>query len=344
MNTANRVVLDDVGLVWWCTFSPSSELVSIVFNNKIKVWDSRTSDINHLIDVGLHDGIGSIHSHSKPKLAKKHVGTNTVEILDTFTGSCIYTLRMGRIITGALSPDSVHMAVMTDTDTDKWIYHLDIWNVLTGTRVSTIHKYFKDWYHRDGAYCCYSLDGLLLVESCCSDSIARVWNVADGACVCTLGGHGSRVCGAVFSPRDATLIATTSLDSSIKLWHARTRVCLDPLIGHASDVTKCVFSPDGGYLATISNDTTIKIWNVYTGTCVHTIHWRGPMVSSCDFSFDGSMLVTSNYESACIWQLPSWLRNNVKLLLLIIVSNRHRRPWLPTELWDWMNEQWFFYH
>lgn len=313
----------------------------------IKIWDPRTGDMlaTATHSDGRHNRIRQIHAHGGPILANISDYINSVEIWDPSTGSCIYPLHMRNIITGALSPDGIHMAVLADRDTK---YTLDIWNVHTDTCVCTLYTF--DRYEGMPVWlrgsCCYSGNGLLLASCSDASNMAIVLNSDDGTCVCTLQGHDDVIYDLVFSPRDATLIATASQDRTVKLWHALTGVCLDTLDGFEDVVYKCVFSPDGMYLATISADNTPRIWDVYTGTCVHIIQ-ASSGIGLCDFSFDGTLLVTARFGDSTvnIWQLPSRLRHNVKLLLLILTGNHRRNHhlWLSTELWDWMNTQWFFY-
>lgn len=373
-------VLDHGAPTYWCIFSPSSEMVALISNKTISIWNYQTGDKITTVRYAIHDRVrhdhgynysSLFHSHDKPKPVRIHSATNTMEIWDLFTGSCVHNLHVKYAIPGApmiydiytlfgaISPDGIHVAVgVQDTASN---IRLDIRNVNTDTCVRTIHRvYHRGWMR--GGCCCYSLDGSLLVSSYVNHDTVRVWNPDDGTCVCALRGHGGDVHNTIFSPRDTTLIATTSSDKTVKLWHARTGVCLDTLIGHTGTVYKCVFNLDGVYLASISSDGTTRIWDVYTGTCVYMMQHAGRHELG-DFSFDSSVFGLATFDdSVCspvcvvagiqdhiktkIQPLPARLRNNVKLLQLMLVGNRrcHSYLWLPTELWDWINIQWFFYY
>ncbi len=331
-----------------CLFSRTAELVVTVSYNTSSIWNSRTGDLVTVVSnpmitndmLGKHGCNRLIQSHQGPMPAK--IRGDTIVIWDSFTGSTIYTIHAKNVQNGALSPDGVHMA-MVIFDLLSHCRHIEIWNVQTTTHVRTIHNECEKivgwaWWNVS-----YSLDGSMLVGAS-SNNTAKVWDPHDGSCVNVLQGHDNVVAECAFSPRESTLIATTSMDTTVKLWHARTSVCLDTLIGHEEPVYKCVFSPDGVYLASISSDHTTRVWNVYAGTCVHIIR-HASNVMWCDFSFDGSLLVTASWNDyeACIWALPAALRNNVNLLLMILVCNCHhdRSARLPPELWDGMYIQWF---
>lgn len=318
----------------FCAFSRSSDAVVTTSLTISKVWDIRTGQLSTVDRRHLEYKICRGSQCDRGERLFFGVLDDTVTIWNPFTGCNVHTLRsVGRNVTWcALSADGLHIAIITDRTTIK------IWNLRSNICVRTL-MFLAD-------YCFYSLGGLLLICSF-SMTLPTVWDPATGTCVCTLQcPYNHYVFDCAYSPRDTILLATTSSDKTVKLWNSRTGVCLNTLIGHESSVHKCAFFSDGVYLVTASADQTIRIWNVYASVCVHvmpTIY----IATCCDISSDNALVVTSSnscyHNTARVWRVPALLHNNVKLLRMILVGYRWHRLWLPTELWNWLNDQWFYY-
>lgn len=323
--------------VVWCPFPPSPLSIvpatGLTTNNVRLEFDATLLD--RVIFTKWSDSVHQAQSHDGLKLAGMS-GANTMKIWDPFTGACDHTLSgVTGVTCCALSPDGRHVAIGSG-DTS-----LSIWNVWSGVHVRTVRDCkggFWSWWR-----CAYSLDGSLLVATSW-DKVkgAKVWNPDTGACICTLRDHAAYVYDCAFSPRDVTLLATTSGDMTVKLWNAQTGVCLGTLSEHISSVGKCAFSPDGVYLAIINH--TLSMWNVYTGVCVHIIQPGHTLAYAGTFPND-ALLGRDKLRSCTVhvWYVPYHLQNNVKLLLMMLVGNRRWHMWLPSELWHWINTQWFFY-
>lgn len=322
-------VLDHANPVYWCAWSRSSNVILTGSSSTIKAWDSQTG---LWLSTGVHPAGRIPYWRAVHNQWLTSFRDDTIVIFDPFTWTRILTLyNVSNVVScSALSPDRLRLAIEVGHNIIK------IWSVRTGTFVRTLPQ-GHDVIIRN---CVFSLDGSLLAVTS-TDGVTKVWSTGDG---CAILNHGGQFVPSIFSPCDNTLLATTSYDKAIKLWNARTGVCLGTLTGHTVRVTKCVFSPDGVYLAAPSMDMTIRIWEVYTGACVHLMQHECP-VTWCDFSPDGSMMVGSSAQTntACIWRLPSRLQHSVKLLLAILVGYRHCSWWLPPEMWDMINSQWFFY-
>lgn len=73
------------------------------------------------------------------------------------------------------------------------------------------------WGHLSWINSCRpSHDGSLLVTTA-SDNSVKMWDMRDGALLCTLRGHEDWVFDVAFSPRD-DMLATASADQSVRLW------------------------------------------------------------------------------------------------------------------------------
>jgi WD40 repeat protein len=92
----------------------------------------------------------------------------------------------------------------------------------------------------------WSPDGRMLA-SAHQDGKVRLWNVADGEVLHTLGGHTGWVRGVAWSP-DGRWLASTSEDRKVRLWDAETGQRLVTL-KHSRAVWSVAWSPDGSRLA-----------------------------------------------------------------------------------------------
>lgn len=310
----------------WAIFSRSSDAVLIKSSvDTITLWNVHTGRcLSTMIDQQRHN-YSTKYFYNGHRLVVSFLNDD-ITIVDPFTWICLHTLHTAQ--SGQcfdLSPDGSHLAVGT------WRATVNIWHVSTNTRVRTIELPRSSWD------CMYSSDGSLLATAL-YDRIIKVWDLNRGVCIYTCQTEGYMTAG-VFSPRDVALLAVRS-NNTIALWNVRTGVRLNTLVGHRLYVNECKFFSDGSHLVTTSCDNTIRIWNIRTGICGRVI--QTTTVLHCDISADDSVLVTYDHRTAHIWRVPVLLRNNVKLLLMIMIGYRHPRWWLPTELWDWLTMQWCY--
>ena len=76
------------------------------------------------------------------------------------------------------------------------------------------------------------------------DNTARVWDVATGMELRTLGGAGGAILAVAISP-DGRLAATGSADQTIQIWNLSDGAELHTLSGHTAAIQSLAFSPDG---------------------------------------------------------------------------------------------------
>ena len=148
----------------------------------------------------------------------------------------------------------------------------------------------------------FSPEGKTLASGSVDRSI-KLWDVASGRELRSLGGHGSWVISVAFSP-DGRTLASGSDDNSIKLWDAASGRELRTLTGHRKNVVSVAYSPDGKILASGSWDKSIKLWDPATGRELRSLTGHGESVSSVAFSPDGKTLVSGG-RSIKLWSVAT---------------------------------------
>lgn len=110
--------------------------------------------------------------------------------------------------------------------------------------------------------------------------MVRLWDLATGAALQTLEGHGNGIHAVGFS-LDSKLLASASYDETVRL---SDLAALQTLDGHISMAKTVTFSPDGKRLASASY-WTVRLWDLATGVALQTLE-VGAEVSKISFSRD----------------------------------------------------------
>jgi len=134
------------------------------------------------------------------------------------------------------------------------------------------------------------------------DNTARVWQLSDGYCLCTLEGHTNLVRSVAVSP-DGEYVATASWDTTALACGTNGK-CIRTLGGHTGYVNSVVVSPDGMHVVTASSDKTARVWQLSDGTCLHMLKGHTKQVRSAAVSPDGELVVTASHDTtARVWRI-----------------------------------------
>ena len=168
-----------------------------------------------------------------------------------------------------------------------------------------------------------SPDGTRIAVAGSLGSVVKVLDVATGAVVATMTGHGRFITSVMFSP-DGARIVTAGADKTVRVWDARTGKPLATL-EHAEMAFVAKFSPDGSLIATVSGANlhlAIEVWDASSGTLVSSLAGAGSR--SLSFSEDG-MRVAVPYDdhSTKIWDVKTGK------LLAVIVGDANRAVFSP---------------
>lgn len=130
---------------------------------------------------------------------------------------------------------------------------------------------------------CRILSGRQASGPASSDKMVRLWDLATGAALQTLEGHGNGIHAVGFS-LDSKLLASASYDETVRLSDLATGAALQTLEGHSSMAKTVTISPDGKRLASASY-WTVRLWDLATGVALQTLE-VGAEVSKISFSRD----------------------------------------------------------
>jgi WD40 repeat protein len=97
-----------------------------------------------------------------------------------------------------------------------------------------------------------------------TDSVIRIWNVANSSEIEVLKGHQERITCLAIAP-NGEFGVSGSQDKTIKIWDVRQWVALRTIAGHDKLVTALAVTADSRHIISASADKTIKVWRVDTG-------------------------------------------------------------------------------
>ncbi|CAE6447040.1 unnamed protein product [Rhizoctonia solani] len=149
--------------------------------------------------------------------------SQTIQVLDAFNDTTLFTLRNGHIAsvtTVAFSPSGTNLASGSKDRTIR------IWDAYSGTLPAPIFA-----GHTSGITCiAYSPEGGQVISGS-RDCTIRMWNAVSGLCVwvsCEVRGlsstisndHTLRIQSVAFSP-DGTLVASGSCNTTVQVWTSK---------------------------------------------------------------------------------------------------------------------------
>ena len=298
--------------VWSVAFSPDGKMLAsgagdpiIHFpaDNTVKLWDVETN-ANIATLEGHRGRVWSVAFSPDGKILASGSDDETVKLWDVETNTNIATLEghTDRVASVAFSPDGKILASGGGTFDNT----VKLWDVETNTNTATLEG------HTDGvSSVAFSPDGKMLASGVgdaffpeffpeSSDNRVKLWDVASGEPIATLGGHTGEVWSVTFSP-DGTMLASAggTFDNTVKLWDVETNTNIATLEGHTDVVSSVAFLSDGTRLAAGSG-LTILLWDVDNGDQITIL--EGHALSS-----DGTRLAVVSEDAGTIllWDMET---------------------------------------
>lgn len=103
-----------------------------------------------------------------------------------------------------------------------------------------------------------------------SDGSVRIWELASGTPIQTIGAHSKLVFALAYSPDSITLVSGAR-DGIVRRWRAADGAMLSELSGHTDRVFAVAVAPDGARVASGGEDRTVRLWQADVGSELR--HW-----------------------------------------------------------------------
>src|SRR5262245_29984211 len=237
------------GRVWSAVFSPDQSRVLVAGWTGMRMWDAKTRQ--PLFDLVGHAGEVRAAAFAPDGARIASAGSDgTVRIWDAHTGRLLQILRGHGGPVRSVSFDasgSVLVSAAQDGTARVWKPGSDRgMAVLRGPGGALMDAKVDT---RSKRVVTAGLDGV------------RLWSLADGKLLETLGGHEGNVPWASFSTGGERIV-TAGFDGSARIWDAQSGLPLVALFGHTSSVMQASFSPDGTRVLTAGYDGTARLWRV----------------------------------------------------------------------------------
>jgi WD40 repeat protein len=282
----------------WCiavAFQPTGNLLATATSdNLIYLWDTNTG-----MEVGRLRG----HESTVEALLFAPQGETLYSVgMDGVVKRWDVAARQERPVVGE-GVDSHHQALSPDGKTvlsgsgAPGVLHLT--DIATGRRLHTLQG------RGSQPPAVFSPDGALVATGGL-DCLARVWDVASGREVRTLGGPDlgawKRTAALAFSPDHRILVTISIAAGKAKFWDVATGAALREVDHPAARYV--AFSPDGGTLALGSSafrQSVITLWEPGTGVQRHTIEVPGAgILAGLTFSPDGGTLASNDFAGLIV--------------------------------------------
>jgi len=182
----------------------------------------------------------------------------------------------------AFSPDGLRLAAMLD-DGSLWV-----WDVASARLLERFGVGRSSWK----TSLSWSADGARLLTAAHTNSLVRLWSLAEGSSGEALRGHASYVYPLAYSP-DGTRIVSGGWDDALRIWSSATGELLATLDSDSGRVQTLALSPDGLRIVGGTGGGALIAWDSRTGAELARV--RGAATWMCvAFAPDGATLAAAN--------------------------------------------------
>jgi len=215
----------------------TSEIAPVIFDfSAQKVLHELTSELH---TYGTFQWTYAIAVSADGGLIAAASRDNVINLFDSRSGQLVKSVAAGHIAPKALafSADSRILACASVDTPSNWI---EMWDVATGSPLSTI-----DTHSKDVLSLAFSPDDRTLA-SAGDDKMIQLWNPEDGTAAGVLRGHDASISSLVFTK--AGNLISGSHDGSVKIWRAGSLDLLATMVWEPSGEW-IVFTPEGFFEA-----------------------------------------------------------------------------------------------
>jgi WD40 repeat protein len=148
-----------------------------------------------------------------------------------------------------------------------------------------------------------------------SDGMVRVWDLANGRCLRSLGPHGRYVVNKVSVSADGRIGLSLAGSGDVWLWDLYSGSVLRSFEDHNSGATSVSMSADGRIAlsckANSAVDNRVKVWDVASGRCLRTLEGHARNAFGCAIvlvavSADGRIAFSGGYDGTLrVWDVAS---------------------------------------
>ena len=273
-------------------------------NGTIPVWNFPSGQLKTTLQ-GHTEAVNALAASADGKVLASGSDDKTVKIWNLETGAVVRALsgHSNAVSSVAVSPDGQFVA------SGSWDKTIKIWNPKTGELLRTLtgHSGLVNAVAiaptppipplgKGG------LGGVLASGS--KDGSIRLWNLATGQAIRTIGGKNLAVLSLAFTPDGKSLAAGNS-NGTVGLWNAGNGQLIRRLSGHTDGVWSVAFSRDGTTLVTGSWDKSVRLWDVRSGELRGNLSGHSGYVSAVAISADGKTIVSAGW----LGEIKIWKRS-----------------------------------
>ena len=282
--------------VYSVAFSPDGrQLLSGSTDKTMRLWDVASGrEIRRF--SGHRDGIFSVAFSPDGRSLLSGSYDNTMRLWEAVSGIelCRFTSEYG-VSSAVFSKDGRYIL-------SSGLGEAVLWDSRSGARLLKFQDepmsiYYDAVFSPDGRH----------VATCGLHKDVRIWNVATGSEVLTLG-QPNYVFSLAVSPKSG-LLAVGNSDKSIGVWNRVTGERTQLLKGHThgiGGITAISFSPDSRHLLSGGFDNVVRLWEVASGKTLKEFKDVDTAPTSVAFSPDGkTALFTGKFYTLSLYDLSS---------------------------------------